>query len=139
MTPAGRAASEAEAIAWLVDQVPELRPILDEHLADNDELLSYVAFEGEFLGWFVGRVRAGDDGPAERFVEAIEPLMTTSVNPPANDRVWNLAAVCFVEALVMEGSWDDVIERARAWMGPNTSRDVDRMFRYRSGELPPTA
>jgi hypothetical protein len=24
-------------------------------------------------------------------------------------------------------------------MGPNTMRDIDRMFRYRSGELPPTA
>ena len=45
MTPSRRATTEAEAIAWLVDQVPELGPLLDEHLADNhDELLPYVAF-----------------------------------------------------------------------------------------------
>ncbi len=49
------------------------------------------------------------------------------------------SGVCFVERLVMQASWDDVIETARAWMGPNTMRDVDRMFRYRSGELPPAA
>jgi hypothetical protein len=47
--PARRATTEAEAIAWLIDQVPELRPLVDEHIADNDELLSYVVFEGDFL------------------------------------------------------------------------------------------
>ena len=139
MPPTRRATTEAEAIAWLVEQVPELGPVLDEHVAYNDELLSYVAFEGEFLRWFVDRVRAGDDDPAQRFVAAIEPLLTTDVKPPADDRVWNLAAVCFVEGLVMQGHWDDVIEKATPWMGPSTSRDFERMFRYRSGELPPTA
>jgi hypothetical protein len=72
-------------------------------------------------------------------VAAIEPLMTTGVEPPANDRVWNLAGVAFVEGLVMQGDVDDVIDVARPWRGPNTSRDFDRMFRYRSGDLPPTA
>jgi len=138
MTPTERATTEAEAIAWLVDQVPELRPLLDDHVAYNDELLSYLAFEGEFLRWFVERVRAGDDDPAQRFVAAVEPLLTTDVEPPADDRVWNLAGVCFVEGLVMEGTWDDVVTRARDWMGPNTSRNIDREFRYRSGELPST-
>jgi hypothetical protein len=137
---APRPTTEAEAIAWIVDRVPELRSVLDEHLADNyGEVLTYLAFENEFLRWFVDRVRAGDHDPAERFVAAIEPLMTTDVEPPSDDRVWNLAAVCFVEALVTQASWDDVIETARAWMGPNTMRDIDQMFRYRSGELPPTA
>jgi hypothetical protein len=137
--PVQRPSNEAEAIAWLVDQVPELRPLLDEHVAYNEELLAYVVFEGDFLRWFVERVRAGDHGPAARFVAAIEPLMTTEVEPAASDRVWYLASVCFVEGIVMQGIWDDVIETARPWMGPRTSRDVDRMFRYRSGDLPPTA
>jgi hypothetical protein len=49
-------------------------------------------------------VRAGDDDPAQRFVAAIEPLMTTDIEPPASDRVWNPAGVCFVEGLVMQGT-----------------------------------
>jgi hypothetical protein len=136
MSESRRPANEAEAIAWLVERVPELRPLLDEHLADNDELLPYVVFESDFLRWFVKSVRAGDDAPAKRFVEAIEPLMTTNINPPANDCVWNLAGVAFVEGLVMQGDVDDVIATARPWMGPNTRRDFDS---YHSGDLPPTA
>jgi hypothetical protein len=38
MLPIGRARTEAEAIACLVDQVPELRPLLDEQIAYNDGL-----------------------------------------------------------------------------------------------------
>ena len=64
--------------------------------------------------------------------------MTTNAKPPANDRIWNLAGVCFVEGLVMNGD-DDVIEIARPWMGPNTWEDVQHMYSYRSGKLPPTA
>jgi hypothetical protein len=138
MTPTDRPATEPDAIVWLVDQVPELRPLLQEHLATNEELLPYVVFEGDFLRWFVGRVRSGDDAPATRFAEAIEPLMTTSVEPPANDRVWNLAAVCFVEGLVMQGD-DDVLDQARPWMGPNTLRDVQHQLVHREGRLPPAA
>jgi hypothetical protein len=99
-------------------QVPELRRLLDEHLEDNDgELLPYVAFEGAFLRWFVDQVREGDRELARRFVEAIELLMTTDVVPSANDRVWNLAAVCFVEGLQND---PDVVDAARPWMGSNT-------------------
>jgi hypothetical protein len=95
----------------------------------NGELLSYLVFEGEFLRWFIACVRDGDHDPARRFVAAVEPLLTTDVDPPANDRVWNLAGVCFVEGLVMQGD-DDVIGIARPWMGQNTSQDFDLMLRY---------
>ena len=77
--PMKRPTSEDEAIGWLVDQVPELRPLLDEHLAHYAELLPYFVFESDFLRWIVKRVRSGDDPPAKRFVEAIEPLMTTTI------------------------------------------------------------
>jgi hypothetical protein len=105
MAEVRRPTNEAEAIAWLVERVPELRPLLDEHVRDMDELLPYVVFESDFRRWFVSAVRAGDHDPARRFVEAVEPLMTTTVKPPANDRVWNLAAVCFVEGLVRNRMW----------------------------------
>lgn len=132
-----RPRNEAEAIAWLVAEVPELRPVLDAHLMDmDDELLPYVVFEGGFLPWFVRAVRAGDDAPARRFVEAIELLMTTRVEPPANDGVWNLTAVCFVEGLVMQGD-NDVIKRARPWLGPNVWADMQQQIAYRDGVGPP--
>jgi hypothetical protein len=134
-----RPATEAEAIAWLVDHVPELRPLLDEHIADNEELLPYVVFEGDFLRWSVDCVRAGDHEPAQRFVTAIELLMTTDVDPPANDRVRNLAGVAFVEGLVMQSGADDAVTAIEPWMGTNTRRDFERTLCYRSGELPPTA
>lgn len=85
-----------------------------------------MVFEGDFLRWFVDRVRAGDNEPARRFVAAIETLMTTDVDPPANDRVWNLAAVCFVEGLQTDR---DVIAAARPWMGPNTAKDADLFYK----------
>ncbi len=127
MPPLQRPINDADAIAWLVEQVPELRGLLDEHVAYYEELLPYVIFEGDFLRWFVHRVRAGDHEPARRFVAAIEPLMASEIKDP----VWNLAGVCFVEGLVMQGTADDVIAAARPWMGPNTARDFDAMFRYR--------
>jgi hypothetical protein len=71
-----RPANDSEAITWLVEQVPELRPLLEEHLAES-ELLSYVVFESDLLRWFVEGVRRGDHEPARRFIEAIEPVMTT--------------------------------------------------------------
>ena len=122
--------SDDEAIAWLVDHVPELRPLLDEHVAANGELLPYVVFESDFVRWFTDRVRGGEHEPARRFAEAIEPLM-------ANARVQNLASVCFAEGLVMNGD-DDVIETARPWLGPSTWEDVQHMYWRRSGKLPPT-
>jgi hypothetical protein len=114
-----RPATDSAAIAWLVAEVPELGPLLDSHLAENEELLSYLVFEGEFLRWFIERVRSGDGEAARRFVAAIEPLMTTDAEPPATDPVWNLAGVCFVEALQND---EDVVVAARPWMGPNTAR-----------------
>jgi len=136
MTAAPRPTNEAEVITWLVERVPELRPLLEQHLADmDDELLPYVVFESDFLRWFVNAVRGGDDEAARRFTEALEPLMTTTVKPPANDRVWNLTAVCFVEGLVMQGD-DDVVKRARPWMGPRTWEDMQHQYWYRDGKLP---
>jgi hypothetical protein len=105
--------------------------------SDEQQAIAWLAFEGDFLRWFIERVRSGDHEPARRFVEAIEPLMTTSVKPSASDRVCNLARVCFSEGLVMNGD-DDVIEAARPWMGPYTWEDVQHMYWYRSGKLPPT-
>ena len=57
MEAASRPLTEADVIAWLVGQVPELGPLLDEHVSFNGELLPYVVFESDFLRWFIERVR----------------------------------------------------------------------------------
>ncbi|MEO7197188.1 MAG: hypothetical protein ABIZ50_01810, partial [Solirubrobacterales bacterium] len=49
----GRPATEVAAIDWLVEQVPELAPILDAHMDYMEELLSYVVFESDFTRWFI--------------------------------------------------------------------------------------
>lgn len=105
MAPSTRPSNEPEAIAWLVDRVPELRELLDQHIAFNEELLPYAVLEGDFLGWLVDRVRAADEGPAKRFVAAVEPLLDTEVEAPDADRVHSLVWICFVEGLVMQGAW----------------------------------
>lgn len=122
MTTARRPSTDADAIAWLVAQVPELTPLLDEHVAFYEELLPYVLFESDFVRWFIDRVKSGDIEPARRFIESAEPRLTTDVVPPACDRVWNLAAVCLVEGLRNE---KDVVAPARPWMAPNTSKAFD--------------
>jgi hypothetical protein len=120
-----RLASDTEATAWLVAEVPALRPPSDEHLKTFDELLPYVVFESDFTRSFAARVRAGDGREVQSFLAAIEPLFTTKIDPPANDPVWNLAAVAFVQGLQRDR---DVVALTRAQMGPNTMRAFDGFF-----------
>ena len=120
-----RPSDEHATILWLVEIVPELRPLLEAHAKYYDEVLPYLVFESDFTGWVIERVRAGDLDPARRFVDAVEVLMTTSVEPPANDPVWNLAGVAFVESLALDGDWADAVPTIRSWMGPRTAGDFD--------------
>jgi hypothetical protein len=79
----------------LVAEVPELRPLLDEHVADTDEILPYVVFEGDFTRWFCDGVLAGaDPEPLRRFAASVE----VSLDHP-KDGVWNLAGIVFSERL----------------------------------------
>jgi hypothetical protein len=63
MPPVDRPANERQAVAWIVERVPELRPLLDAHISDHGEVLINVVFEGDFLRWFIDRVRQGDHEP----------------------------------------------------------------------------
>jgi hypothetical protein len=121
-----RPTSDAEAIAWLVAQVPAFGSMVEEHLATFDELLPYVVFEDDFTRWFAARVRAGDEPEVRSFLSVVERLLTTEADPPASDHVWNLAAVAFVEGLQNEAG---VVASARSRMGPNTTRAFDDLSR----------
>jgi hypothetical protein len=114
-----RPANESDAIAFMVNHAPELRPLLDEHVATFGQLLPYVVFETDFTRWFVERIRAGDEDAPKRFAAAVETLMRTDADPPASDPVWNLGAVSFVEALQRHPDGPAV---GLPWMGFNTLR-----------------
>ncbi|MDA0167909.1 hypothetical protein OJ998_02335 [Solirubrobacter taibaiensis] len=92
-----RPSDEQATILWLVEIVPELRPLLEEHLECYDEVLPYVVFESDFTGWVIERARGGDHEQARRFVES----------------------------LALDDCWADVVSTIRSWMGPRTARDFD--------------
>ncbi|MDP8961347.1 MAG: hypothetical protein M3N32_07030 [Actinomycetota bacterium] len=85
------ALTEDEFVRALVEAIPEVQPILDEHLADNDELLLHP---------FVARVRdfaiaAFDNGNrtlSDRIVAIFERGMRDG-----DEGVENAVAVSFVE------------------------------------------
>ena len=116
-----RPSSNLEAIEFLVLRVPALRPTLAEHIADNTEVLSYLAF-ADFNRWFCAGVRA-DHSEAElrAFADAVEVLLTTDLEPPAHDPVWNLAAVCTEDSDWIDA---DVLARIADWLGPATKESL---------------
>lgn len=119
-----RPTTEREAIRLLVECVPSLRPLYEEHVALYEELLPHLLFEGSFTRWFCAEVRLGESLQSPmRFAQTVELLMDTTTEPPGHDRVWNLAAIAFVASLA-DGREYDVIQRAQEWFGPNIRRHM---------------
>jgi hypothetical protein len=81
----------ADFVRLLLDRAPEVAPILDEHIADNDEMLLHV---------FVARVRdvtidafdRGDRDLSSRIVSAFDSGLRDG-----DEHVENAVAVSFVE------------------------------------------
>jgi hypothetical protein len=123
-----RPTTDQDAIRFLVREVPELAPLLDEHLRENDGLLTYVVFQSEFTRWFCdGVLSDADEEPLRRFAAAIEVLMDT----PVRDSVWNLAGVAFGEALAFGEREGGVLEKARPWLGSATLADIEYMRNWK--------
>ena len=71
-----RPANDEDAIRYIVDEVPELRPMYEEQLNDEDGLAPYRLFECDFMTWFMDGVRsAAPEAPLRRFTAAIEVLL----------------------------------------------------------------
>ncbi len=138
-TGSRRPTSEAEAVSYLVERVPALRPLLDAHLAEYGELLPYLVFESDFMSWFAAKAREPSAAQDELrvFVDAVEVLMTTDAEPPASDPVWNLAGVAFVEHLALGDV--EVLHRVGPWLGPETFRDLEKHFPHVLGRDPQPA
>lgn len=102
----------------LLEQVPELRPVYDEHIHDNDDLLPHM-FLGDVTRYVVQQVRSGDMGPTKpvsRILEFFEWCMVSS-----DDQVKELVSVSFVENLAEH---DDVLARLKGLIGPKLAQEL---------------
>ncbi len=102
----------------LIDQVPELRYVYDEHIHDNDELLPHV-FLGDVTRYVVQQVRLGETGsakPVERILSILDQGMGSS-----DEQVKELISVSFVENLVEH---DEVLASLNGLIGLNLKKEI---------------
>lgn len=110
--------STIACVNTLLDKVPELRPVYDEHIHDNGELLPHMFF-GDVTRYAVQQVRWGEMGPAkpvERILQVLDQSMGSG-----DEQVKELIAVSFIENLVEH---DDVLESLKGLVGPNLEKEI---------------
>ena len=91
--------TQPEFVEWLVSRHPALAPILDEHLADNDELLAHLLL-GDVTRYAADLARQAATEPeadAEllRLLDDLDPAILPDgrEDDPVNNLIW----VSFVE------------------------------------------
>ncbi|MBO0867513.1 MAG: hypothetical protein J2P15_03020 [Micromonosporaceae bacterium] len=92
--------------------------MLDEHLADNDEILPHVLM-ADLTRWFVAAVAAGQ--PVDCFAAAVEVLYTSP-----DEQLRNVVGVSFMEILALGPDDRELaaIEALGAVAGPATIADL---------------
>jgi hypothetical protein len=80
-----------EFVSWLVARHPGLVAVLDEHLADNDELLPHVLF-GDVTWYALALARSGAGDELNRLLGDLDAALEES-----EDEVANLVGASFVE------------------------------------------
>lgn len=101
----------------LVQALPALRSILDDHVADVDEMLPFVVWAG-FRGALVRFVQAGDDEAVDIFLGQVDALAGS-----ADENVRNLIATVFLEdGLLLSGGREQAAFRTLSRkFGPATN------------------
>ncbi|HEV2500238.1 MAG TPA: hypothetical protein VGY31_11730 [Terriglobia bacterium] len=105
----------------LLQSAPELRPLLDEHIQQYDELLPHVFF-GDVTRFVMDRVRteggAGNqDAVVRRILGFLEEAMASS-----DENVQELVSLSFLENLDPS---DPAYEELKAMLGPNLRRELE--------------
>ena len=119
--------------SWVGDQlfcrqlavaIPELEPILEEHVKDNDEVLPYVFLGAYIWPWFESQFNSGTDRGlhlCRQYMAALEVELSRH-----NEETSNLIGVAFLEWL-MKGQGRESI---RALLPPLLSEELERMENF---------
>ena len=110
-------ASTKNCVSQLLDRVPELGSLYDEHIQDNNELLPHVFF-GDVTRYVVQEMRCRESQPSQpvqRILSFLEQCMVSG-----DEQVNELISVSFLENLLGE---DDVLANLKKLMGPNLARE----------------
>jgi hypothetical protein len=123
-----------EAMAQFIENVPFARPVYEQHLRDNGEVLPHVLM-ADFRRMFVNLVEAGNDDDVKRFLQAIETLASS----PA-DSIRNVVDVSFIEDLVL-GDRGEVgaLNAVREKLGPATAAQLAATERFHRNTSPGTS
>lgn len=110
-------------VRTLVDQFPSLKPLLDEHLADNfGELLPHVFF-GDVVIWILSlfaSARLDPDSSSGRELAEVLQLLEETYSG-GDDELQELLSVSFLESLPRPG--EDGSDM-REWLGPSLTRQL---------------
>ena len=119
---AGQILSYETVLNRLLAEVPELRPLYDEHLHDNDEALPHV-FLGEVTRYVMQLVRELDQTHDLNFLDPLARVLSFLENAmiSPDTRVQELVSVSFLENL---DPADDRYTRLKALLGPNLRREL---------------
>lgn len=109
--------SARSCVDLLVQQVPELRPVYNEHLRDYDEALPHV-FLGDVTRYVVRQLREGGPGRLDSVRRIVAVLEQCVAN--GDRQVQELVSVSFLENLI---DCEDVITAVKAIIGPNLAKE----------------
>lgn len=94
-------------VTTLVDAAPELKPLLSEHIQDNDELLPHVFF-GDLTRFVQTEVERENFSPVKRILDVLEDA-AKSTDPAIRD----LLGASFLENLELDArGWQEMLRLA---------------------------
>ena len=117
-----------ELFSKIIDAAPGFKRTMEEHLSDNDELLSHLLMAdcGLFVAsYFTGEKRIASDPPSVVELRNVLAIIDAAL-AEGDEEAQNVVAVSFVECLWLEPYYTDLcpflgskvrdeIERQRAW------------------------
>lgn len=102
----------------LLELVPELKPVYDEHIKDNDEILSHLLL-GDITRYVVQQLRIGatdDLSPLIRCLDFFEVAMVSG-----DESVQELISVSFLENVV---KYSGVLSKLKDLIGENLTEEL---------------